>query len=224
MLNHLKTLVLLQLFFLSSSTGALATPLAPPIANDPIVICDTVPGKEWILATSTEGIKSFTDALDWINRLNDPKNQRFNSYHWSLPFTPDGNDENGWEFYDGEYYSYNVTSSELGHIYYNLWDDIMKNYLNVPNDQTSTSFWMATSSHDKKSTYKRDHFGLKNCWAFDFQYGTQYLDSENFSNHVLAIGTPIPEPSTGLLFLTGLIFLTARTKTTRNNPAHQSKK
>ncbi len=148
-----------------------------------------------------------------------------------MPVTPDGIfiDKNGltlWQYSLNNEDKFNVTYSELGHIFYTI---LGNEAIPDPNNQATSeyildpdyenvypdiydffggnTFWMAIDSQGNTSTQNSS-----SNWAFNFETGIQYL-ARGTSLYPLAITTgpiTLPEPTTGLLLLTGLLFITAR--------------
>lgn len=151
-------------------------------------------------------------AKTWAEDLN------YGGYDdWHLPTTPDGLlKANGivlWEYDTTKITTkYNVTYSELGHLYYTELG--LKGYLAPGTDITYNAsyglhneaapyftnlragyYWFETSSASDPSL----------AWVFDFEYGIQFLQSKNSPNaYAIAVRSAVPEPASAFLFLSGL--------------------
>lgn len=150
-------------------------------------------------------------ANEWINTLNNYKYGGFSN--WRLPNTPDGT----WGYNPNTISTrYNVTTSELGHLFYSSLGlkgkeapdgTINQTYglgtTTTPFDNLQSGYyWFGTISDKFKLS------GKDAVWKFDFQHGSHFLDTiETNKAYAIAVrdATPAPEPSTALLFLAGLV-------------------
>lgn len=177
-----------------------------------ITIDDHYRNVRWMFVES-DVPKEFSKAASWVKKLD---TEGYSD--WKMPFTPDG------QFGDWTYDSsenetkINVTHSELGHLYYTV-----KEYSATPTTETPPTnrdpftkryYWLGTGDDGAQfSSYNNEHMA----WAFDFRTGWQFLQSQIFGEtYALAVRTellaktPVPEPNTAFLFLTGILFLAYR--------------
>lgn len=150
---------------------------------------------------------TWQEANAWLASLNE---KNYGGYSdWRLPTTPPGS-EWGYDGSNGK--KYNVTVSELGHLFYlglGLQGKIAPNGTSnqtygLGEDTTPFTglqpgyYWFGTTSElsDEEAA-----------WKFDFQHGTQFLDTIDTYAYAIAVrkATPAPEPTSALLFLAGLL-------------------
>lgn len=166
---------------------------------------------------------SWDDAIAWLATLNENKYGGFND--WRLPTTPDGFwEENNtviWKYNNNDITTkYNVTVSELGHLFYselNLKGYIAPSMESKANNITyNTHYGLGNASTPFKGLQSGYYwFGTPSqsesdmAWVFDFEFGIQFLQTKTMPNaYAIAVRsstpTPAPEPGTALLFLSGL--------------------
>lgn len=175
-----------------------------------ITVDDHYRNVRWMFLESP-GKMTFSAAASWIKELN------AEGYSdWRMPFTPDGECE-GWSYDVSDINTRaNVTCSDLGHLYYTV-----KTYNSTVNSNPlpQHSFWLGTANTENTEQFSahKDYIGNNMAWAFDFSTGLQFLNSLNaLDNYALAVRTEslptskAPEPSTALLFLTGILCLAYR--------------
>lgn len=186
------------------------------------IVCDTLLETYWTRGPDSKGIMTWNEAKQWIKELNDKKFGGFND--WRLPWTPDGT----WG-YDGNanVSKYNVTDSELGHLYYKnlgllgkLNKDRSENAefglgdkKTIFGDLPSGLYWFGTIS--SKSLIAEKY----SVWKFNFGDGMQFLETYDASPaYAIAVrsASPVPEPSSAALFLIGL-FTLARIRSRQNH-------
>ncbi|ADW16543.1 protein of unknown function DUF1555 [Desulfobulbus propionicus DSM 2032] len=163
----------------------------------------------WTTNAAMAGKMTWQGANDWIDALN---NSKYGGYaDWRLPYTPDGT----WGYDGGNDAKYNVTVSELGQLYYNTLNLASKQH-QAPNTieelAAKTSplepfllpdcYWFGSKSDMLLG-------GMASAWAFDFGYGAQFLQTTNSHAYAIAVrsAAPVPEPSSVVLFFTGLLIL-----------------
>ncbi|MBM9538865.1 PEP-CTERM sorting domain-containing protein [Desulfobulbus alkaliphilus] len=219
-------LPLVAVFFLCSSPGISASlhmeelyPFADNFNVSWTIVTDpNVSGGTWMLVTdpskgSETPVKSFgmtyQDAQNWVASLNSTKYGGFNDWH--LPMTPDWTT---WGYDNNDYSTkIKVTVSDLGYLYYEMLQLDPIDLGAAPNNYTDLklsilnpellhyNYWFGNLSE-----YTEEGNPLEFGWIFDFKYGTQFLAGTSTSAYALAIRktTPIPEPTSALLFLTGI--------------------
>lgn len=151
----------------------------------------------WLVGKTPDTRKmTWKEANAWAENLS------FGGYDdWSLPDTPDGT----WG-YDNKNVStkYNVTESDLGHVYYSLLELDPDEGINTTSSPFTNLqagyYWFGSLS--KTCDDQNNPMG----WIFDFRFGTQFLASTNTKAYAIAV-RHAPEPSTILLFLAGLLAL-----------------
>jgi hypothetical protein len=161
------------------------------------IVHDSEQHLDWLVAPQSSGKKMTWKAANaWAENLS------YGGYtDWHLPSTPDGT----WGYdSNGNLSKYNVTVSDLGHLYYTILQLAANEGLGSNNgfftNLQAGYYWMAPLSKT------RDANGPM-AWIFDFGHGTQFLASTNTFAYALAVrnATPVPEPSTALLCLVGLL-------------------
>lgn len=172
----------------------------------------------WTKNANLGGKMTWVEVQRWIIELNESNYGGYSD--WRLPFTPDGT----WGYDSGNGGKYNVTVSELGHLYYitlglkgkkspsgELNDDYGLGNKETPFDNLrSDLYWFGTISNRPDEQM---------VWIFDFAYGTHFLQSLNGDPaYAVAVRSafPVPEPSSAALFLTGLFSL-FRVRSCSNN-------
>lgn len=153
----------------------------------------------WLIDPTSSGKKMTWKAANaWAENLS------YGGYtDWHLPSTPDGT----WGYdSNGNQHKYNVTVSDLGHVYYTVLqlaaDEGLGNNKGPFTHLQASYYWLAPLSKTS------DTIGPM-AWVFDFSRGTQFLASTNTFAYAIAVrkATPVPEPCTALLLLTGLLTL-----------------
>jgi hypothetical protein len=193
--------ILWSILFLSF-TAAKADPLQ--VHGD--LIYDEMLDVYWTKNERSTDAVTWDAAQKWINGLN---SQKFGGYNdWRLPKTPDGT----WGYDGGNDRKYNVTASELEHLYYktlkltsrqnatvNTAADLTKSFFE---NLLPTEYWFGTLSSTQLS-------GQQTGWVFDFGFGSQFLQTTNMSAYAIAVrsASPVPEPSSVVLFLTGVLMV-----------------
>lgn len=168
----------------------------------------------WTKNANLNGLMSWSEANDWISSLNASRYGGFDD--WRLPTTPDGT----WGYNGGNAGKYNVTSSELGHLYYTSLgltaktQTTMRSYTlqellvygSLFEGLQPGLYWFGTISEMTLLP------GYQTVWKFDFGRGTQFIEATNNSAYALAVRspTPVPLPSSVWLFLTGLTVLSLK--------------
>lgn len=169
----------------------------------------------WTKNANMNGLMSWSEVNDWISGLNA---SHFGGYDdWRLPSTPDGT----WGYNGGNAGKYNVTSSELGHLYYNSFGLAAKNqttlqaytqqelsvFGNPFEDLQPGLYWFGTISDMTLLP------GQQSIWKFDFGRGTQFIETVGTNSaYALAVrsATPVPLPSSAWIFLTSLMALSLK--------------
>jgi len=171
----------------------------------------------WTIVVSDTKL-TYSQLLDWLEELN--RQEQPSGYSaWMLPNTTDGTWwKNGGDNND----KYGVTESYLGYLYYILLGLKSRQGLE-PNQKSSDVdnpsewdekttclenlepklYWLGTDS-------AKTLHGMEAAWVFDFAWGAQFLDTENStSNYGIAFRyfSPVPEPSSQLLFIFGLLVI-----------------
>lgn len=191
--------VLLAVVFFSS----------PPASADSLIY-DPYLDIYWMKDGNNKGLMTWDDAKKWAEQLT------YGGYDdWRLPSTPDGyyirNDGTIWDYYNSgtnpNDNKYNVTFSDLGSLYYNFFklkaDENLSTVKNSPfNNLQAGYYWFETASSQLFTNQST-------AWIFDFKFGTQFLNTTTSLAYAIAVrdASPAPEPSTALLFLTGLLGL-----------------
>lgn len=201
----LNICVLLSAFLVS-------TPSYGGMHNEGDLIYDDTLKIYWTKNANMNGLMSWSEVTDWIADLNA---NHFGGYDdWRLPTTPDGT----WGYSsNGNAGKYNVTTSELGHLYYTSFG------LSAKNQTTMQSY-----THQDLSEYGDPFEGLqpglywfgtisdmillqghKTFWKFDFGRGTQFIEANDNSAYALAVrsAAPVPIPSSFWIFLMSLLAL-----------------
>lgn len=150
--------------------------------------------------------------MNWTAANTWAENLVYDGYDdWHLPTTPDGT----WGYNSFQNSTkYNVTVSDLGHLFYTL----LGNQVTLDSSATFNSisygpgypglftnlqagyYWFGTLSNTTDSSSN------KMGWIFDFQHGCQFLASTNQNAYAIAVrkAEPVPEPTSAVLFLSGL--------------------
>ncbi len=169
----------------------------------------------WTKNANMNGLMSWSAATDWISSLNASRYGGFDD--WRLPSTPDGT----WGYNGGNAGKYNVTSSELGHLYYTslglaaITQLSMQSYTQQELSVYGNPFeglqpglyWFGTLSEIPLLP------GQQTVWKFDFGRGTQFIETAGTNSaYALAVrsATPVPLPSSAYLFLMGLLALSLK--------------
>jgi hypothetical protein len=165
---------------------------------------------------------NWANQVSWAGTLNSALTYHYNagvsvtySSGWRLPSTVDGPYVYG---YNGSTTGgYNITSSEMGHLYYTE----LGNKGNSATDGTSPQpGWGLTNTglfanllpdwYWSGTEYAGDSYS-SSAWLFDANFGLQTLGDLGFNALALAVrpgqldeGAPVPEPSTMLLLAVGL--------------------
>lgn len=171
----------------------------------------------------TDGRMSWSNAVAWANSLV------YGGYaDWRLPTTVDGPNAFVLGYNGSTTAGYNITSSEMGYMYYvNLGN---KGYYATDgtNPQpgwglTNVSFIDGTTGQTRSFqnlqayTYWSDTMSsvyTDYAWTFIFSHGLQRLDNKQFNYYAWAVhpgdvSAPVPEPATMLLVASGLAGLGA---------------
>lgn len=166
----------------------------------------------WTKNANMNGLMSWDEANSWVSGLNDICFGGFDD--WRLPSTPDGT----WGYNGTNAPKYNVTSSELGHLYYTSFGLKAKNqtamqsytekdlsvYGNPFEGLQPSLYWFGTIS---KMTLLP---GRQAVWKFDFGRGTQFIETAGTNSaYALAVrsAAPVPLPSSAWFFLISLVAL-----------------
>lgn len=164
----------------------------------------------------TEPYSNWQTQMNWASGLSVSGGDFEGVYDdWRLPTTVDGPYEWG---YDGTTTAgYNITSSEMGHLYYielenvGVFDEFGNETSCYPGDcLTNTgvfqnlngnSYWSSTRHLDTPDSSK--------IWRLDTHFGSQYFDNETTNNYAIAVrtgdvsSTVVPEPISSTLFIIG---------------------
>ncbi len=157
-------------------------------------------------ANLAEKPMTWDDACKWLEKLNEEKYGGYSD--WYLPTTPDAK---ALGYTDTA--MYNVTDSDLGHLFYS---GLKLTGKISPDGTPNTTYGLGATStpfNDLQSGYY--WFGsecsiklnnLPTAWIFDFQHGTQFLATTGNFAYTLAVRSalPAPEPASAVLFLSGL--------------------
>lgn len=190
-------------------------PMVGPCMTQGNFIYDDTLKIYWTKNANMNGLMSWSKVNDWISDLNLSHFGGFDD--WRLPSTPDGT----WGYNGGNAGKYNVTSSELGHLYYNSFGLAAKDKTSLQSyTQQELSvfgdpfvglqpglYWFGTISEKVLIP------GQQSIWKFDFGRGTQFIETAGTNSaYALAVrpATPVPLPSSAWLFLTGLIALSLK--------------
>lgn len=201
----LNVCVLLSAFLVS-------TPSYGDMYNEGDLIYDDTLKIYWTQNANMNGLMSWAEVTAWIENLNVSRFGGFDD--WRLPTTPDGT----WGYDGGNAGKYDVTCSELGHLYYNSLElDAKKQTTSQPYTEQELAilgnpfeglqpdlYWFGTVSKTVLLP------GYQSVWKFDFGRGAQFIETTGTNKaYALAVrsATPVPLPSSALLFLTGLVAL-----------------
>jgi hypothetical protein len=200
--NPGSTLLFLLAALLYSVPSAFGDSLSP----DGLLVYDNGLQIYWMQNANPLGMKTWQEAYNWADQL------KYGGYDdWRLPATTDGD----WGYDRNNIQTrYNVTASELGHLFYN---SLKLQGKKAPNGTENTIYgldsgvtpfinlqsgyyWLGPLS----KTLAQD--GDPMAWIFDFQYGAQFLATADTFAYAIAVrsAAPVPEPSAALLFLAGL--------------------
>ena len=185
----------------------------------------------WLAFTNYE---SWQGQLDWAAGLNDSGVITYNlnsgvemnwTGDWRLPHTVDGNYVFG---YDGTTTGgYNITTSELGHLFYEGLGNI--GFLDTNGDYVGDGNWGLKNTGDFDNlNYSNDWYywsGTENvdtpcvAWEFDFYNGNQSVTFKNEWYFGLAVrpGKPVPIPGAFWLLGSGLAGLVSLRKRRQGN-------
>ena len=150
---------------------------------------------------------TWQEAKAWLASLNEHKYGGYSD--WRLPITPPGS-EWGYDGSNGK--KYNVTVSELGHLFYlglglqgKIAPDGTSNQTYGLSEDTTPFNGLQPGYYWFKTTSELS--GKKAAWKFDFQHGSQFLDTIDTYAYAIAVrdAFPTPEPTSALLFLAGLL-------------------
>lgn len=205
------TALLLPLFFITSSVFGNSLVLDGKLVHDTDLQIDWMRDGNWDPDTGTTAQAPMTwdQAKAWVTNLNQSRYGGFDD--WRLPSTPAASTLG----YTNTAI-YNVTTSELGHLYYSelglkgkvatvesTGEIIYNNPFGLGTSPTpfeglqSALYWFGTES----STTLDD---LPTAWAFDFAHGSQFLQTTKTFAYAIAVRSAVPEPASAFLFLSGL--------------------
>ena len=192
---------------------SVAAAKADPLQVEGNLIYDAGLDVYWTKSERSTDQVTWDKAQDWIKGLN---NKKFGGYNdWRLPYTPDGT----WGYDGGNDSKYNVDVSELGHLYYNTLklpsrqkmaantsEELKKSFFE---NLLPTLYWFAPLSTTRLNISEENKDGDPAAWVFDFGYGSQFLQTTNAKAYAIAVrsASPVPEPSSGVLFLTGVLMV-----------------
>lgn len=211
------TIVLWGLFICASSV------YADPLQVNGQLIYDEKLAVYWTKSEKTDNALTWEAAKNWIKGLNKKK---FGGYSdWRLPYTPDGT----WGYDGGNDGKYNVTVSELGHLYYTTLElSAQKNGTGNSAEELKEAtapfenllpvlYWFDPLSDTRLNISSGKPNGDPAAWVFDFGYGSQFLQTTNMTAYALAVrsASSVPEPSSVVLFLTG-VFVVSRIRARQN--------
>jgi len=172
---------------------------ADSLTSEGLLIYDAELDIYWMQDGNFNGLMTWNDANAWAENLS------YGGYNdWHLPTTPDGT----WGYDgNGNPTKYNVTASDLGHLYH--MHHALLSLTVSEGTQNDTPFFNGLQAwYYWCSPLSKTLDGAKNpmAWIFDFKYGTQFLASTNTYAYAIAVrkATSTPEPSSLLLFLIGL--------------------
>lgn len=188
------------------------------------LVYDATKNIYWTKDANIGGLMTWGDAQGWIKRLNKECYGGYND--WRLPFTPNGYSDDGTWVYDKDnnLTKYNVTVSELGHLFY---QSLQLQGLYSSDGTVNTDYGLRgkeTLFDNLQSGYY--WFGTPSkidddpaVWLFDFEFGIQFKNTLGTDRaYAIAVRstTPVPEPSSAILFLIGVLSL-SRVRSRQNN-------
>jgi hypothetical protein len=176
------------------------------IALDHGMVYDETANLTWYPDTNST-TSTWSSARDWADELI------VGGYtDWRLPSTPDGT----WGYNaQNNLTKYNVTASELGHLFDISLENNGASQTNygLQHKEPFTALISGYYWFGSTTTLSDEQTGG---WIFDFAHGAQFKASLTTLAHRIAVreGNPMaaPEPATALLFLLGLPFLHSRKK------------
>lgn len=172
------------------------------------IVTDTTSNLCWSIIVSDTKF-TLDGAKLWVAGLNAEESSYGGYSDWHLPSTPDGT----WGYDGGNDRKFGVTVSQLGYLYYVSLGLESRQYqahyteselqeLSKPFENLQpVSYWFETLSEIQL-------INLETGWLFNFADGSQYKDTTNMENgYAIAVRScsPVPEPSSIFLFLTGIL-------------------
>jgi hypothetical protein len=158
----------------------------------------------------TKNFNNWSNQKSWAATLSVTDVNGKSITGWRLPSTVDG--PFVWSYNGTTTAGYNITTSELGHLFYTEFGN--KGYYDVngnyqpdygltnrgPFSNLQSGYYWSGTEHS---------MGTYDAWYFGFYYGVQGTSPEDLSYYALAVhsgnvGAPVPIPGAILLFAPGL--------------------